>query len=887
MLPVLVVEAISNEDVPVQSLSIKITDMGWACLVSGTSLFVWKFNSGPSRTCPCYELELPPSDLTFKADLVTLITAGTTGDSDAVSVLAVSPEGIVRFWSNILHETCFTEAVVQELQGQECSNVCPIGSNACLLATTTNSLLLISIIQNEPAFRTLKAPVGVLSGLGKKFTSFIFGGMPVPQANETKSFIRIFKESDEPGRDFAIVYTMAGSTVQQWQILSHESEVLRAEKDLDHILKDRFLGSIAVTCDPRQANVMILDAGLGQEKQLLLLVASLVPGDRIRFAIATFITVHDSFALTDFHLIADPSAFLSVHNEETLLNLKLLLCPDRSTIYVYDDARIFFIRGNAVVDMINFEVNDDGILGAGCCDKIPLLFTCRDGLVTISSSIIDFPDQSILSESVHGEAGQPQSAQTDKFRRAFYLFSRDEKEQAVSIISDAFDVSKKPEELAHVILSYVEEISDANFTPDEVWEDKVKRHKVPQSFSSQDIFVTRQLENKIATVNLIIELIDSFPAVGDQVVREIPLLLSLNDILEKQMVALSSKANWMEFLFLTEPVLLSLADQWNSTNKNFVHDEFFRHSSRVHEMIPALIKFAESKLDPSLMSGEETLQLLMSTAELVINIMSDVFSRRDRLPSCLTKFCNKLENFSAWDSVTDGTRCHLIRLFSLLENPGCRLAATSDENNQNRDCVFDRMAHLADVLLSSFSYQINFMRPSSSARHSEEKIFQELRSNILRPLIAGNQYEKAIFLAEKYQDFDALIEISELTNKPDLLNKYACMFSSHDFTGHLFKWYMERGRQEMVLQSPHMFSQMLEGHSDLHWLQQIEDNDFGGAAKTLKSLAVRETENMAKKRTILSLCKLSQLIAPDAHPDPDVDNLLAEISYQDFSETIQ
>lgn len=94
MLPVLVVEAISNEDVPVQSLSIKINANGWACLVSGTSLFLWKFNSGPSRTCPCFELELPPSDLTFKADLVTLLPVA--GSDEAVSVLAVSPEGIVR-----------------------------------------------------------------------------------------------------------------------------------------------------------------------------------------------------------------------------------------------------------------------------------------------------------------------------------------------------------------------------------------------------------------------------------------------------------------------------------------------------------------------------------------------------------------------------------------------------------------------------------------------------------------------------------------------------------------------------------------------------------------------------------------------------------------------
>ena len=888
MLPVLVVEAISNEDVPVQSLSIKISDSGWACLVSGTSLFVWKFNSEPSRTCPCYELELPPSDLTFRADLVTLLTTGSTASDDAVAVLAVSPEGIVRFWPNIMHETCFSETIVQELQGQECSNLCPIGTSGCLLATTTNSLLLISIVQNEPVFRTLKAPAGVLSGLSKKFASFIFGGMPaVSQSGEMKSFIRIFKEPDETGRDFSMVYTMAGSTVQKWQIFSHQSEVLRAEKDLHYVLKDRFMGLIAATSDPRQADVVILDAGLGHEQQLLLLVASLVPGARILFALATFLTVPDSFTLTAFHLIADPSAFLSVHNEDTLLNLKLLLCPDRSTVYVYDESRIFFIRGNTVVDLIDFEVNEDGILGAGTCDKVPLLFTCRDGLVMISSTIVDLPDDSVLSESSLNQAAEPQLIQTEKFRKSFYLFSRKEKEQAMSIISASFDVNGKPEELAHVILQHVEDVADSNFTADQMWEDRVKRRKVPQSFSSVDILVTRQLEDKIASVNVAIEFVESLPSLSDLIMRGSALLLSLNETLEKLLLALSAKSNRMEFFYLTEPVLQSLADHRNSTNKNFVHEEFFREASRVHDIVPALVRFAESKLDPSLMTGEETLQLLMSTAEFLTTIMSDVFSRRSRLPATLLKFSGKLENFSPWDSAVDGTRSHLIKLLSLLQNPGCRLAATSDENQQNRESVFDSMAHIADIVLSSYSHQLRFIKPAAPAHVSEVRNFTELRSNVLRPLVSAAQYEKAIVLAEKYLDFDVLIEvieISEMTNKQALLHKYACMFSSHDFTAHLFNWYMKRGRQEMVLQSPQMFSQMLEGHSDLQWLQQIEENDFRGAAQTLKSLAVRETENLSKKKTILSLCKLAELISPDVNRNSDVDNMLEEINFQDMSE---
>ena len=68
----------------------------------------------------CKELTLPPSDLAHSADRVCVIPSG--GDSQTASCVAVSPEGVVRYWSNIAYEASSME-ISAELKGEECDTV--------------------------------------------------------------------------------------------------------------------------------------------------------------------------------------------------------------------------------------------------------------------------------------------------------------------------------------------------------------------------------------------------------------------------------------------------------------------------------------------------------------------------------------------------------------------------------------------------------------------------------------------------------------------------------------------------------------------------------------------------------------------------------------------
>ena len=68
----------------------------------------------------CKELTLPPSDLAHSAERVCVLPS--SGDNQSASCIAVSPEGVIRYWSNIAYESSYVE-ISAELKGEECDSV--------------------------------------------------------------------------------------------------------------------------------------------------------------------------------------------------------------------------------------------------------------------------------------------------------------------------------------------------------------------------------------------------------------------------------------------------------------------------------------------------------------------------------------------------------------------------------------------------------------------------------------------------------------------------------------------------------------------------------------------------------------------------------------------
>lgn len=204
---------------PFQSISVNIVKEGWAWLVCGRRLFVWKYVQTKKSRIESFELQLPGSDLLHKADLVCLVSYKST---HVPGIVAVSPEGTIRYWPSIAHDGHFIETVAGDLQGQECFSLTDIEPLGYILGTTTSSLSHIYITSSSIVCRTLKIPQGVLAGFGQRVTSFIFGALPSSNSNENKPLTKIIREKSSS--DEAVIFVLAGTYLQKWSLVDFQTE---------------------------------------------------------------------------------------------------------------------------------------------------------------------------------------------------------------------------------------------------------------------------------------------------------------------------------------------------------------------------------------------------------------------------------------------------------------------------------------------------------------------------------------------------------------------------------------------------------------------------------------------------------------------------------------
>ena len=170
-------------------------------MVCGRRLLIWQYRQSPVLTDTpskksllnqCFELQLPQSDLAHRAELVSVfVSSGST----TPSCIAVSPEGVVRYWPAIVHEGVSVEQHVS-LQGQECDSLTDIEGLGCVLATTTCTVVLIQPQlfggRNTLKCKTLRIPTGWLGGISKRMSSLIFGPIASENSAESVSYKRLF-----------------------------------------------------------------------------------------------------------------------------------------------------------------------------------------------------------------------------------------------------------------------------------------------------------------------------------------------------------------------------------------------------------------------------------------------------------------------------------------------------------------------------------------------------------------------------------------------------------------------------------------------------------------------------------------------------------------------
>lgn len=389
-------------------------DQGWAWLVSGRKLFIWKFKEKDSLTntsksrrilSPCFELQLPQSGLVHRADLahVFFMPQNLNTSIRATTVpaaLVVSPEGFIRFWSSVANERC-TENVVGEILGQEFCTLTPLSQLDYLLGTTTGSVFLLSIDINAHDSKSvivcspLTTSTGLLHGISRRVSNLFFGPISTDSGSEMKRpLIAVPKYSqsmiDQTGSTERPFYVMSSNfKLRQW------SRANDGPNGINHLLREwdlqRSVQAKLTEILGDSINFWPIDMITTKANELLFMIVThdSARENTIKYATCVFNPYQAGDLLTNVTILKSHSWRYTNESEEQLLSLRFLERRITSNIcFVYDRKFLFLVNINHdILDAIDYGNQGDGVLGGGIIDGHPLLFTQRDGLIYVEPII--------------------------------------------------------------------------------------------------------------------------------------------------------------------------------------------------------------------------------------------------------------------------------------------------------------------------------------------------------------------------------------------------------------------------------------------------------------------------------------------------------------------
>lgn len=436
LLPFLVVEAISSQTSSFDTMSVRLMDKGWAWLVSGRKLLIWKFKESKSSTVaktrrtlsPCFELQLPQSDLIHKAELIHVFFMPQNPNASlrAITVpaaLAISPEGTIRFWLNIANER-FTESSVVDMQGQEFCIQVPLSPIEYLLGTTTGSVFLLTIDVNSSdpkgviTCSSLDAPSGILSGISRRMTNLFFGPMATEVSADNRRPLIAVQKCSQPTIDKADLtdrtfFVMSSSLkLRQWsrtnEDVNSQNRLVR-EWDLHKNIYRKLTSALNIQ-DPHALNFWPIDMIMTESKELLILIVTLDTSrdNTINYATCIFNAYQAGDRIGRLVILRSHSWHYTNESEEQLLALRFLERHASSPLcFMYDRNFLFLARiDRDVIDAVDYANQDDRILGAGFIDGQAVLFTQRDGLTCVAPVVCDVSrmDSQLNETSIQSEA---------------------------------------------------------------------------------------------------------------------------------------------------------------------------------------------------------------------------------------------------------------------------------------------------------------------------------------------------------------------------------------------------------------------------------------------------------------------------------------------------
>lgn len=431
----------------------------------------------------------------------------------------------------------------------------------------------------------------------------------------------------------------------------------------------------------------------------------------------------------------------------------------------------------------------------------------------------------------------------------------------------------------------------------------------PQSNPFQttaSVIIAKQLEEKRRMHHLLIEFLKNFGfwerlTTYTMQKARMPTRLILAANAEKLIAALTLRKLHADYNNLLEASIdLVLQERAVEIPFNVTsHDVFYRQTTRIEDLIIALIDYESDQINSVLTNSRDILTLVIQVAHILITVFQEISYFRQTQGSTFEMTATDDAAFRCeyipWSSTTgdDGIRTALLKQFELIEKYGIdstNVAAAIEDDVQLKGVIYQKIVELADIILDGYLCHLKSIEFDVERHNAVERTFVAHRTKCLRPLMKVKQFERATALAEKYEDFDVLIRICDELGNRERLQRYIEDFSHRGFADYLFKWYLKEGKQGKMLREAadvDSLGNFLKDHTRLNWLHQIHHDQYGSASQTLKTLSVNERKYLGRKKTLLSLSKLCALAeSEDAFTNVDVSEVDTQLDLILYQETL-
>ncbi|XP_037621481.1 nuclear pore complex protein Nup133 [Sebastes umbrosus] len=922
-LPVKVMEALTMADVDDQ-ISVKVNESGWAWMVCGERLIIWKIcQTAVAKLSVCKELQLPSSEYNNSADLVAVSSAAPleTAPVQSISVLAVAAEGTARLWPSLAQEGNYTETDVD--LGDLCNFVVAVNGGSFVLSSMKSRLLRASVDSSgKLQYRDLVQGQGMLSGIGRRVSSLF--GMLSPPANDTLHSVLWVGGA-------SCLYTLTSSSLSKWEVDdSWEHQILSwdAQRALTESIADAIWGSESNFEELKEgANVTYLDMKLSQVG-LVVLAAAWHPSDTPCLAYFCLVTLQDNGAAISDQFTVEVTKYNPPFQSEEALQTTRLALPRSpgSTAFLYNEEMVFACstgtrRGGLPDEKISFNTPGDGVRGGGCCANLPVFFSQNSGLVAVvaresasilpetmedslCSSLAAAPEVSAMETPTRSEP-VAQEDKTKLLKAAFLQFCRNDLVGAQTVTDELFPADGDGEEGAELdgLVTRINlDLVDDYPASDPRWAESVPDESA--GFPLTSLIILHQLEDKMKAHGCFVDFllqVGLLDRLGQVKLRSSPMAtrLLLCEHAEKLQAAMVLKNHHTKHGELVNRAISIALQRNNATMPPSLTaaDVFFREVSQISSVFDCLLDEEERSLKENPVDSVQWAEAVLT----VNNVIKDMLQAAGQYRETKAFMYRASENAAAepeyipWTASggVGGVRNVISRQHEIILR-----SVYPHADSELRSALCEQLVALLDIYLGGYVAQLTSLqqqRPPGAQQeryNSLEMEYSQRRTELLTPLLELGQYQWVAALAEKYCDFDILVQMCEQTDNQSRLQHYMTKFADQNFADFLFRWYMEKGKRGKLLSQPaaqhQQLASFLQSHQHLSWLHHIHVHDYRSANRTLYSQANMETRYFVKKKTLLALSKLTVLASnlPEDELNKQVDDIVEQERFLLHQETL-